>query len=100
MRPAPHRYRFLTCAKRPKRRRKPLSRWPTLCHSHKAGPRATCGLWEANERRRSMAKVLALVVAAALVAGGLTVGVAPTLTLLAIAATAAMFVTLIRISRI
>jgi len=47
-----------------------------------------------------MAKVLALVVAAALVAGGLTVGVAPTLTLLAIAGTAAMFVTLIRISRI
>ena len=46
-----------------------------------------------------MALVFALIVAAVLVASGLTIGFAPTITLLAITATVAMFITLIRISR-
>lgn len=46
-----------------------------------------------------MALFLALVVVAALIAAGFTIGFAPTLTLLGIIATAAMFIALIRISR-
>ena len=47
-----------------------------------------------------MALVFALVVAAALVVCSFMIGFAPTLTLLAITATVAMFITLIKISRV